>query len=304
MQTDMGPGLGERLVAASYLYAARHEYSQAVLNNDNQLRVFPRDGEGQEALGYELWTEPPCRALPFSDRFGNQVNRVRAVEHHTQFVVGVSGRVRLSTETPEAEEVEIGTVRGLPEHLEYASATLLVDPSPLAALADEVIGGAAGLIEAVRTATDWVHENIRYLRGTTDTSTTAAEVLAAGEGVCQDMAHLSLGILRAAGLPCRYVSGLLTDQVGETHAWLEFVHPTAGWLAADPTRGVVLPPASDYVKFGVGLDYTDVWPIKGTFLSKGAGEHLAAIAEVRFGEHESNMADALTLLNDAHVVPR
>ena len=303
MQTDLGPDLDEQVVA-SYLYAARYEYNQAVLNNDNQLRVFPRDGEGQEALGYELWTEPPCRALPFTDRFGNQVNRVRAVEHHTQFVVATTGRVRLSTRQPEAEEVGIDAVRGLPEQLEYASATVLVDPSPLAPLASEVIGQASGLIEAVRAATDWVHDNIRYLRGTTDTTTTAAEVLAAGEGVCQDMAHLSLGLLRAAGLPCRYVSGLLTDQVGETHAWLEFVHPTAGWLPADPTRGVVLPPAGDFVKFGVGLDYTDVWPINGTFLSKGAAAHLAAIARVRFGEHESDLADALALLNDAHVVPR
>ena len=303
MQTDVGPDLDEQVVA-SYLYAARFEYNQPVLNNDNQLRVFPRDGEGQEALSHELWTEPSCRVLPYADRFGNAVKRVRIVEHHTRLVVATAGRVRLSTQQVGVEEVGIDAVRGLPEQLEYASATVLVDPAPLAELAAELIDGAGGLIEAVRAATDWVHGNIRYLRGTTDTTTTADQVLAAGEGVCQDMAHLSLGILRAAGLPCRYASGLLTEQVGETHAWVEFLHPQAGWLASDPTRGTMLPPASDYVKLGVGLDYTDVWPVHGTFLSKGAAAHLAAIAEVRFGEHQFGMADALTLLDDAHIVPR
>lgn len=303
MQTDMGPDLDEQVVA-SYLYAARYEYSQAVLNNDNQLRVFPRDGEGQEALPHELWTEPACRVLPYADRFGNVVKRVRVVEHHTRLVVATAGRVRLSTQPPTAAAASLDAARDAPERLEYASATVLVDPAPLAELAAELIDDAAELFEAVRAVTDWVHNNIRYLRGTTDTSTTAAQVLAAGEGVCQDMAHLSLGILRAGGLPCRYASGLLTDQVGETHAWVEFLHPQAGWLASDPTRGVMLPPASDYVKLGVGLDYTDVWPIHGTFLSKGAAAHLAAIADVRFGEHQFGMADALTLLDGAHVVPR
>lgn len=300
----MGSGVSEPAATASYLYAARYEYSRAVLQNDNQVRVFPRNGEGQEALGHELWTEPDCYKLPFSDRFGNQVNRVRMVEHHTRFVVATAGRVRLSTEPPTAKTVSIDAVRDLPEYLEYTWATLLVDPQGLSALAGDLIDPKMGLLDAVRAVTDWVHGNIRYLRGTTDVTTTATEALAAGEGVCQDMAHLSLGILRAAGVPCRYVSGLLTDQVGETHAWVEFLHPQAGWLASDPTRGTLLPPASDYVKLGVGLDYSDVWPISGMFTSKGAAMHLATIAQVRFGEHDWSMADALALLDDALVVPR
>ena len=300
----MGTGVSEPVVAASYLYAARYEYSQAVLQNDNQVRVFPRDGEGQEALEHELWTEPNCRALPFTDRFGNQVNRVRVVEHHTRFVAATAGRVQLSTVAPQAAETSIDSMQDSLEHLEYTGATELVNPAQLTGLAGELIGDQAGLIEAVRSVTDWVHGNIRYLRGTTDVTTTAESVLNAGEGVCQDMAHLSLGLLRAAGAPCRYVSGLLTDQVGETHAWLEFLHPQAGWLPADPTRGTLLPPASDYVKLAVGLDYSDVRPISGTFISKGAAMHLAAIAEVRFGERDWSMADALALLDDALVVPR
>ena len=83
----------------------------------------------------------------------------------------------------------------------------------------------------------WVYENIVYRHGTTSVGTTADQVLAAGEGVCQDKTHLALGMLRALRIPCRYASGLITGQTGETHSWVEVYHPDDGWLGADPTRG-------------------------------------------------------------------
>ena len=134
------------------------------------------------------------------------------------------------------------------------------------------LDGTVPLLATVDAVIRWVYENILYRRGTTSVATTAHEVMAAGEGVCQDKTHLALGMLRALHVPCRYASGLLTGQTGETHSWLEFFHPDLGWLSADPTRGVFLPPARDYVKFGVGRDYTDVSPVTGSFLSKGGSD--------------------------------
>ena len=98
------------------------------------------------------------------------------------------------------------------------------------------------------------------------------------------------------------MSGLLTGQTGETHSWLEFLHPEAGWVGADPTRGVIAPPARDYVKLSVGRDYTDVSPINGSFTSRGVATDVAAIASVRFEEMDATMDDARTLLEGAYVV--
>ena len=39
--------------------------------------------------------------------------------------------------------------------------------------------------------------------------TSAQEAWDQGQGVCQDIAHLAVSLLRAAGLPARYVSGYL-----------------------------------------------------------------------------------------------
>ena len=98
------------------------------------------------------------------------------------------------------------------------------------------MGGADGFLEAVSRIVAWVHENVEYERGNTSVATNASDVLTFMKGVCQDKTHLALGMMRAVGIPAKYVSGLLTRQPGETHAWLEFLHPEAGWLPADPDQ--------------------------------------------------------------------
>ena len=118
----------------------------------------------------------------------------------------------------------------------YLGDTALVDPAALAPQARQAAGGAVSLLQTVEAVTGWLQRRIVYERGYTSVFTTAEEAIARGHGVCQDYAHAAIGLLRALGIPARYVSGLLVSQVGETHAWIEFLHPDHGWLAADPTR--------------------------------------------------------------------
>ena len=320
MQTDVGGA--PDTVTASFLYAARYGYSDIVIHNDNQLRVFPREGEGQFACEWELWSLPAGRGVEYQDRFGNRVRRLRVVEPHTVFVVAAAGRVRLSTGFPAGaaapeDDVRIGALEGLPESFEYTAISPLVDPAAFIGLAAGIADGDGALLEAVNGVIRWVYDNIAYRRGGTSINTTAEDVLAAGGGVCQDKTHLALGLLRALKIPCRYVSGLLTGQTGETHSWAEFYHPRHGWLGADPTKGVILPQASDYVKLGVGRDYTDVSPVTGSFLSKGEARDIAAIAAVSLpvdaggaasldpgaGGEGATLEAALELLSRAYVVP-
>ena len=300
MQTDLGSHV--ETVTVSFVYAVRYGYSDSVIHNDNQLRIFPREGEGQYGPEAEIWSVPQGRGVDYNDRFGNRVRRLRVVEPHTTFIVAASGKINLSTVVPSPHELRIQQLQDLPETFEFVSLSPLVDPDSLVELATGVAGRDGSLLATVDAVIRWVYENILYRRGTTSVATTAHEVLAAGEGVCQDKTHLALGMLRALKVPCRYASGLLTGQTGETHSWLEFFHPDLGWLAADPTRGVFLPPPRDYVKFGVGRDYTDVSPVTGSFLSKGGAQDIAAIAQARFDEMQPSLSDALELLEDAYVV--
>lgn len=289
-------------ITASYIYAAHYGYSDRVLHNDNQLRILPLADADQEPLDLQLWTRPEGRSVEYRDRFGNRVRRVRIVAPHDRLVVATAGRIRLADTAPEPDDAAVGEVTDLPDGFDFAFRSPLIDPECVAEMAREVSGDAGSLLAAVRATVEWVHQEIGYRRGATDVTTTAEQVLATREGVCQDKTHLALGMLRALGIPCRYVSGLLTGQVGETHAWLEVLHPRSGWVAADPTRGVLFPPASDYIKLAVGRDYSDVSPVSGSFLSKGAATECAAISAVRFADTEAVFDDALELLSTAYVV--
>ena len=101
-----------------------------------------------------------------------------------------------------------------------------------------------------------------------------------GAGVCQDFAHLTIAILRLAGVPSRYVSGYLapmpgTSQVGDqaSHAWIEAQLPSQGWIGFDPTHGCSTD--ARHIKVAIGRDYSDVTPLRGVYRSLGSKQAMA-----------------------------
>lgn len=325
MQTDLGGALDSPAATAAYVYATRYRYTGEVLHNDNHLRVFPWEEAGQSPREAHLWLQPEGRGVEYRDRFGNRVRRVRIIRPHTELVVAAAGRVSLGPAESSGPEspgpVSSGgpvdgpgaapavpadaSLRGLmerPEAYEFSFPSPLIDPAPLGELARSITGGGDSWLETVQLVNDWVYRRVRYYRGDTNVSTTAVQVADTLVGVCQDKAHLAAGLYRALGLPSRYVSGLLTGQVGETHAWVEALHPRYGWLPTDPTKGVVSPPNRDYIKLAVGRDYSDVPPVSGTFLSKGTAAEFSVAASVWFGDEPPAWSNALALLEDAFVV--
>lgn len=295
-----GPGnAGAAAVPAHFAYVARYEYSDAVVQSDNFLRLSPCSDPYQTPLHCVVTTRPAGRQVAFPDRQGNTVHRVRIDTPHRELIVAAAGRVGLAAAgiTP-PPDVPLSALAYAPECRQFLLASPLVDPDHAGILtaAREAAAGATTLLETARRVVRWIHDHIRYQRGATSVRTTAADVLAAMRGVCQDQTHLGLAMLRALGIPARYVSGLLTAQAGETHAWLEFRHPQLGWLPADPTRGALIDNPSDYIKFAVGRDYSEAQPVSGSFVSRGSGRLDFAKAEVFFDRDAVSVADALALL--------
>src|SRR5947207_14827633 len=103
---------------------------------------------------------------------------------------------------------------------------------------------------------NFVHGHVAYQSKSTQVHTHMREVLAQRRGVCQDFAHVMLGLCRALRIPALYVSGYLaTEAASATHAWTEVFVPGLGWQPLDPTHNRV--PDEMYVKIGVGRDYAD-----------------------------------------------
>ena len=116
-----------------------------------------------------------------------------------------------------------------------------------------------------------VFEAITYEFGITKVTTTAAEALAGGRGVCQDFAHVMLALCHLLRLPARYVSGHLLGQ-GGTHAWVEVIVPRADHaeaLAFDPCNGHRTD--GGYVTVATGRDYSDVAPTSGSYVGTSSG---------------------------------
>jgi hypothetical protein len=154
--------------------------------------------------------------------------------------------------------------------LEFLLPTPLTTVTPDAATA---VLDAVGDADPARTAEEIaarVRSQLRYMAGATGVRTNAQEAWDQGQGVCQDMAHVTVALLRAAGLPARYVSGYLhadpsaepgQTAVGESHAWVEYW--AGSWCPLDPTSGA--PVRERHVVVARGRDYADVSPLKGIY---------------------------------------
>ena len=303
MQTELGGSITFEPVPVHYAYVARYSYSDTVVQNDNFLRLAASADAHQTPGPCGVFTLPEGRQVEYPDRLGNTVHRVRITAPHQELIIAATGKVCLTGHTPVVPDLPLSDAEYGLEAQEFLSASRLAGPETVADAALEAAAGAPTLLYTVDNVVRWINTNIRYERGHTSVNTAAADVLVSRRGVCQDQAHLGLAMLRALGIPSRYVSGLLTRQPGETHAWIEFLHPHVGWLPADPTRGVVIHIGTDYLKFGVGRDYSEVPPVSGSFVSRGGGQLDFTTAQVFFDRDSISVDDALGLLPAGHSSP-
>lgn len=102
---------------------------------------------------------------------------------------------------------------------------------------------------------DWLHHEMDYVPGSSDTTTTAADAFVARAGVCRDYAHLLASFARAAGVPARLTSAYaLGLKPPDFHAVVE-VFLDGAWHILDATG---LAGAEGLVRICVGRDATDI----------------------------------------------
>lgn len=108
--------------------------------------------------------------------------------------------------------------------------------------------------ERVQAICNWIFENVDYLEGSSDTSTSAYDTFTLRAGVCRDFAHLGITFARALGIPARFVSAYALELVPQDfHAVFE-AYLGGRWYLFDATR---LCPIDGIVKIGVGRDAAD-----------------------------------------------
>ncbi len=266
-----------------------YRYTAPVQASFNEVRMTPRDADGQMLLSHQLQVSPRASVQAYVDYWGALVQSFDVHEEHEMLEIVATSLVDVPRGAPELDGVGWGDVTSpavIDRWGEFLVPTDLVDD----AAADPA---RSGIVESLRTlatpkhaihgAIEATRARIRYDDAATGVRTTAAQAWEIGGGVCQDYSHTLLSLLRSLRIPARYVSGYLHDEeetpgrtvVGESHAWVEVWN--GGWEAFDPTNDRTV--GSAHVVVARGRDYADVPPLKGIYAG-GASESLGVTVEI------------------------
>lgn len=272
------------------VHTTGYRYDGGATDSFNEARMTPLTSRRQLVLSSRLDITPVAWTNSYRDYWGTSTTAFEIHERHSELKVVATSTVDIH-EVSRAEE-PLGWA-GLDDpdlrdrYGELLNLTGYVRPHrDVARIAQSVRAQSATPGDAMVELTRRLRDTVGYVPGVTQVHTQAAEVWEKGAGVCQDIAHLTLGGLRAMGIPARYVSGYVVQRpdpavgevlVGESHAWLQYFD--GEWLGFDPTNGSV--PSGSHVEVGFGRDYSDVPPLRGIYTGSGSSEMYVSVEMTR-----------------------
>jgi len=258
----------------SIRHATTYAYDPPAERCALRLRLYPPGFDSQLVISWKVSVNGQLVPALLSTATGDRESIWTAAAGGAEVAIVAEGEI----ETQDAA----GVVKGLKETVRPQ---VYLRPTPLTETDKRIEDLAAGITGA--RALDRMHglfnavaEAVAYKPGATSSSTTAAQALKAGHGVCQDHAHVFIAAARVLKYPARYVVGYLLasdTKLTETHAWAEAFAPDIGWVGFDPSNRLC--PTDRYVRLGCGLDAADAAPIRGN-VSGGPKERLSASVDI------------------------
>ena len=222
--------------------------------------------EPKEVAMNEGYSPPSDLAVMTSCPASKVIENPRQVRHMkvrlsglTDKALAISDQRQKVTLSDSTAEYEINARpfegKGLPlpikEHKEFLAETPYIQSAnpQVVSTAKEIVGDEKDSYKAVLLLRDWVYGNMKS-RGDIGVMRPAVDILGAKEGVCRDYAVLYTSLARAAGIPTKFVTGLIyfNDRF-YYHAWAEsFV---GEWIPVDATLPGILVDAT-HIKLAEG----------------------------------------------------
>jgi len=256
-------------------HITKYEYTRAVKESSNEIKIFPYICNDQEVLQHELNITNQPEVYVFTDYWGNKVGVFNLLPPHKELII----ESKLTIRTTASSQLRINFHAGWDELNEAVNGQLqlleLSKPDSIESQdkIDEIIDSLQvvnkSVAATVEACSEYIFKYFKYIKGITTIETTVDEILDYRSGVCQDFAHLLLQILRTLKIPSRYVSGYICPNKngmrgeGATHAWVEAYIPGYGWAGIDPTNNVWV--TNTHIVLAVGKNFDNCTPIKGTF---------------------------------------
>ncbi len=266
-------------------------YAEPATASYNEARMLPHTRDGQFVLRATLDIQPPATQHAYTDYWETRVSTFEVLTPHHELSVTATSVVDVRPyPRPDMaydwDELQAALARslGLTESMDQTPATEPDDD--MRALAARILAEGGDVGTTALQICRAVGEAMEYRRGVTGVHSTARDAWPARSGVCQDIAHVALGVLRAAGIPARYVSGYLHPDaeagigqpvVGESHAWVEWF--AGAWAGYDPTNLREI--GDSHVYIGHGRDYNDVAPLRGVYAGSSGSELFVSVEITR-----------------------
>ncbi len=250
-------------------------FSAPVTEHHFVFRCLPMEDRQQRCYGLEYSIEPSGRILELTDGFSNRTCVGEAMEFHDSLRVRACGTVFVDR-SQEGEKAAAAHPL-----FRFPSVYTVADEGLRRFLEDTKRAWGSGGLSGTNTSKaggeravepgrsreflvylmNTLYSYFSYVPGKTDVTTTAAQALEGGGGVCQDYAHIFLALCRLMGIPARYVAGMMVGE-GATHAWTE-VWILGAWIGFDPTNNRLA--GDQYIKLSHGRDFGDCTIDKGCF---------------------------------------
>jgi transglutaminase-like putative cysteine protease len=245
------------------IHRTRYSYASPVRESFNEVRLQPLSNEHQHCDSFLLKVLPAAKLSHYSDFHANIIHFFELPSPHTALLVESTAKVTTkpvqthpaSAPVPMSRLAEAGRSERCFDFLQESTH---VEKSPEAwRLALDITAGRDDVWGAACAIMSHVHSQFTYTPNVTSVHTHMRDVLNDRRGVCQDFAHVMIGLCRALHIPALYVSGYLYNGPREV-----FI-PGLGWCGLDPTNNQ--PTDERYVKLAVGCDYADVPPVRGHY---------------------------------------
>jgi transglutaminase-like putative cysteine protease len=277
-------------------YSIRHLtkflYSNQVSESMMETRMHPRSDHDQRCLTFHLSVSPRCRVFSYRDHLANHVHHFDIPGMHGQLVIVAESLVEVQSAVPPPTSLISGAWADLDSIVEEGDYWEMLLPSEFATPTPALDALAAELdvrrkddpLQVLHTLNQQIYEYFDYKPKSTKVDSPIDLALSTKAGVCQDFAHIMITLVRSKlRIPCRYVSGYLFHGESDrdrsvssaTHAWVEALIPSLGWVGFDPTNSLI---AGDrHIRTAIGRDYADVPPTHGIFRGRAASELTVAV---------------------------
>jgi transglutaminase-like putative cysteine protease len=218
------------------------------------MMLRPRSGSAQWITREEYEFEPHAPVVEYTDDFGNLCQRVLIPPG--KFEVRCSCRAHTADTVDVDPNAAFVPVNELPEStLQFLLPSRYCQSDLLNELASSIVGQKMPGYPQVAAIEQWLRDELEYVRGSSNASTSAVDTAKLRKGVCRDYAHLGIALTRSLNIPARMVVGYLYQlEPPDLHAWFE-AYVGGRWFTFD---GVEKEPRGNRITIGYGRDAADV----------------------------------------------